>query len=453
MNMNKIAAFDGIFYSISDRSFPIRSDFRFNITLFIFVLWTLLQAIIPMQILSFGLVKEIEYLKSVFPAFGILICGVIYLDKLKVNNILIPFALFCLFVFCNVSFHLIFTGASIKYLAQPIMFIAWTFCMFILVPSVFDSIFKVRRFLRLSIFVLVSVMLFSSLYVYFHGYEIARIYSGHGSRYLLMYLHPGYLGGVCYSIICGSLMLRELSDVSWEKKILLLFILVFLVLIVLASSRTYILASTILFLFYFWHKGRFSKKLLCVILTGCILFSLNMVWNLFTVENYFSYLNSRSSNRLMIWLNQLNYMMSGGIGWKAFVGNGIYATTGGQAIQLAGGRVVQTFTRFAVDNLYLEIFMMHGAIGISLFFWGLYRLFSKWKVFGKLKYVPGGVKYRKLLSIAVGSLMGVLIGSFFGSSFPSVGNTINSIVFPTSVATIFIIARKVQPLKSKQITG
>ncbi|MCK4814766.1 hypothetical protein KA005_03265, partial [bacterium] len=104
-----------------------------------------------------------------------------------------------------------------------------------------------------------------------------------------------------------------------------------------------------------------------------------------------------------------------------------------------------------IDNLYIEMFIMHGAIGFSLFFGGLYRLFSKWKVFGKLKHIPGGVRYRNLLSIAFGSLMGALIGSLFASSFPSVGNTINSIVFPTSVATIFIIARKVQ-LKSKQIT-
>lgn len=449
--MNKIVISDGSFSNISRRKFSMRSDFRFNVVLFIFVFWTLLQAIIPMQILPIGLVKEIEYLKSVFPAFGMLICGFIYLDKLKGNNVFLPFGLFCLFVFCNVSFRLILGGDNIKYLAHPIMFIVWAFCMFMLAPSIFDSLFKVRRFLRFSIFVLVPVILFSSLWAYSHEYEIARIYSGHGLRYLFAYLHPGYLGGVCYSIICGSLMLRELSDVSWEKNLLLLFILVFWVLIVLASSRTYILASTILFLFYFWHKGRFFKKLSWIILVGCMLFFLNLLWNSSIVENCFDYLNSRSSGRLMIWLNQLNYMMLDGIDWKVLIGKGIYAT-GDQVIQLAEGRVTQSFARFAIDNLYIEMFIMHGAIGCSLFFWGLYRLFSRWKVFGKLKLIPGGVRYKNLLSIAFGSLMGVLIGSLFASIFPSVGNTINSIVFPTSVAMIFIIARKVQ-LKSKQITG
>ena len=220
--MNNIVTSDGIFDGIPDRRFSIRADFRFNVALFVFVSWTLLQAIIPMQILPIGLVKEIEYLKSVFPAFGMLICGFIYLDKLKVNNVFLPFALFCLFVFFNVSFRLILGGDNIKYLARPIMFIVWAFCMFMLVPSIFDSLFKVRRFLRFSIFVLVPVVLFFSLWAYSHEYEIARIYAGHGLRYLFVYLHPGYLGGVCYSIICGSLMLRELSDVIWEKKILLL---------------------------------------------------------------------------------------------------------------------------------------------------------------------------------------------------------------------------------------
>ena len=250
-------------------------------------------------------------------------------------------------------------------------------------------------------------------------------------------------------------MLRELSEVSWEKNLLLLLILLSLLAMVLASSRTYILASSILFLFYFWHKGGFFRKFSWIILVGCMLFFLKMLWSLSIAENYFDYLNSRSSGRLIVWLNQLKYMMLDGIEWKALIGNGIYATTGGQTIQLAEGRVAQTFTRFAIDNLYIEMFIMQGAIGLTLFVWGLVRLFAKRNMFRKLKgSMAGKGRLRRVLSIAYGSLFGILVSAVFYSHFPSLGNTVNSIVFPASIAIIFIIARDVRlrNIRNKRFT-
>lgn len=438
------------------RAASIHFDFRFNAVLFLFVFWTLLQATMAMQFLPFGLMKEIEYLKAVLPAFVILICGFIYLDKLKVNNVLLPFVLFCLFVFWNASFHMIVTGVNdLKHLSQPVMFIVWTFCMFLLVPSVFDSIYKVRNFLRVTLVILVLIVLFSSIWSYSHEFEMYRGYCGSrggGLRYSFVYLHPGYLGGICYSIVCGSLMLGELSKRRLEKKLLLLSILISLGAMTLASSRTYILGSFVLFLFYFWHKGGFFKKLSWIVLAGCVLFFLQSLWKLGVDENYLGYLNSRSSSRLLMWLNYWKDMMTDETGWKLLAGNGIYNPNWTQGIMLAEGKVVKSFTRLAIDNVYLEILIMQGVIGSMLFMWGLFRLFAKGNMFSRLKGMKGKGNPRILLSIAYGSLLGVLAGGFFTSHFPSVGNTINSIVFPASVAIIFIIRRHVQQ-KSKMVDG
>jgi len=447
--MTKIVASDGTFDSIPGRKISMRSDIKFNVALFVFVFWTLSQAIMPMQILSFGLVNEVEDLKSMVPAFGILICGLIYIDKLKINEIFLPFILFCLFAFLNASFHLIVTGDNIKYLSQSIMFFAWTFCMFILVPSVFDSLYKIKKLLGYSIFVLVFVVLFSSLWAYSHGFEIARIFGGSGLRYSFVYINPLYLGGICYTVLCGSLMLRELSEVNLEKNLLLLCIFLSMVVIVLANTRTYIVASLILLLIYFWHKGGFLKKISWIILVGFVLLSLRTFWGLCIEENYLDYLSGRSSGRLIVWLAQFKHTMLDGIEWKALLGNGIY-TTGGQVIQVAEGRVTQTFTRFAIDNLYLEMLIMQGAIGLTLFVWGLVRLLAKGNMFSELKGMAEEGRLRSVLSIAYGSLWGIVVGAVFYSHFPSLGNTTNSVVFPASLAMIFTIRRHVY-LKNKSM--
>lgn len=454
--MNNVMTFVNTRECSTLRAASIHLDFRFNAVLFLFVFWTLLQAVMAMQFLPFGVMKKIEYLKAILPAVVILICGLMYLDKLKVNNVFLPFVLFCLFVFCNASFHIIVTGVvDLNHLSQPVMFIVWTFCMFMLVPSVFDSTYKVRKFLRIALGLLVLIVVLSSIWSYFHGFEMYRGYGGSregGLRYSFVYLNPGYLGGICYSIVCSSLLLRELSERRLVKMLLVLFILLFLGVMTLASSRTYILGSFILFLFYFWHKGGFFKKLSWIMLAGCVLFVLQSLWKLGVDENLFGYLNSRSSSRLLMWLNCWKGMMAEDTGWKLLAGNGIYNLSWTQGIMLAEGKVATSFTRFAIDNVYLEILIMQGVIGSILFMWGLFRLLAKGNMFSGLKGMKGKSNPRNLLSIAYGSLLGVLAGGFFASNFPSVGNTINSMVFPASVAIIFIIRRHVQQ-KSKMVGG
>lgn len=454
MKINNTVAFDGVQWrSTERRALSIRFGFRFNIVLCFFVFWTLLQATMAMQFLPFKIVQAVNYLKDVLPALGILACGILYLDKLKVDKVSLPFILFCFFVVCNVSLHMIITDvADLKQLSQPIMFLVWTFCMFVLVPSVFDSLPKIERLLWVTTIVLVPVVVIASYYSYSHGFEVFRAYGGSrrgALRYSFVYLNPGYVGGICYSIVCASLILKELSVVRWEKIITLSFIGLSFLGMILASSRTYILASLILFLFYFWHKGGIFKKCSWVLLVGATLLFIKLSWELSIEGNYFGHLNHYSSNRLQMWLQCWEDMMSDGIEWKLFFGNGIYIANWIQSIALAGGRVAKSFTRLAIDNVYLEMFIMQGAIGFTLFVWGLVRLLKKGYMFNRLKGLAESVKLRGILSTAYGALLGILVGALFASHFPSVGNTINSMVFPASVSVIFVIARKIKSRNSQ----
>ena len=458
MKINNAATIKKIRWTIGRKTLLVHFGFgfRFNLIMCFFVFWTLLQASMAMQFLPLDIVQATNYLKAVLPALGILACCIIYLDRLKINNLFLPFILFCLFAFCNVCLHMIITGVrDLKYLSQPIMFLIWTFGIFVLAPSVFDNLSKVRQLLFLTTFALVITVVFASYWSYTHGFEIVRSYAGSrqgGSRYSFVYLNPGYLGGICYSIVCISLMLRELSTVRWQKTITLLFILISSLAMILASSRTYILASLILFLFYFWNKGGILKIFSWALLVFTSLFFIRVLWQLSIEGNYFDVINFQSSSRLLMWSQYWKDMMIKGIEWKLFIGNGIYSPDWIQGIVLAEGRAAKSFSRLAIDNTYIEMVIMHGAVGIILFVWGMARIIAKGNMFKKLKGTIEKDKLRTLLSIAYGSLLGILAGAFFNSNFPSVGNTLNSIVFPTSMAVIFIVAREIRPI-NKQATG
>jgi len=455
---NSIIMSDGAQIHTTCRKAPAHFNIRFTIVLIVFVLWTLLQAIMPMQFLPFKVVQKANYLKAVLPAFGILVCGLIYLDRLKINNIALPFILFCAFAFCNVCFRVTITGVGgLKYLYQPIMYILWTFCMFVLVPSIFDSLIKVKWLLRLTVFGLFFVVFFSSLWSFFHGFGVAAAFSGSRGgalRYSFVYLTPGYLGGICYSIISGALMLRELSMARWEKILLLLVIFIALWAMVLADSRTYILATMVLFFFYFWYKQGFSKKLSrqlsWIMFFGFVLLFFKILCKLIMHQGYLQHLDYVSSGRFQIWLYSFKNMMLDNIELKLFFGNGTPMANHTQIIGLADGKIVKTFQRFAIDNVYLELLVLHGALGLTLFVWGLFRLIANGNVFSGLKG-PGERRLRILMAVAFGSIIGILIAAFFISHFPSVGNNVNSTVLPASLAIIFIIIHYVK-LKNKQLS-
>jgi len=430
---------------------PKSFDLKTNFVLAVFVLWSLLQAVFPLQFLPFDLVQSMSQLKVLLPALGILLSCLINLDRLKLNNIAVSFLLFCLFTFMNIFLQMLFTGVDFKQLSQPVLYLIWTICMFVLVPSVFNNLSKIKIFLWITVLLLVFTVIYSIYYSYISGFKIMDTYGGSREgavRYSFSYLNPSYLGGICYSVICSCLMLQSLSKYKWQKILLLSFILLSFVMLYLSSSRTYILGTSVLYIYYFWYKGGLWSKLARIMVLFSLVLFIQILLKLSIDDGFLYSLNFYSSNRLAIWLNEIHDKMLNGVEWKIFVGNGFIIPDWIQGIVLAEGRVEKGFMRYAVDNLYLEFFILHGIIGLILFLRGLIYVI---KTISMINELSERVKMLKIpFIIAHGSIMGLIVGGFFCSHFPSLGNTVNSLVFPVSVGIIFICKECLQKIRNKE---
>jgi hypothetical protein len=421
-------------------------DGLFIIALCIFLFWSLVQVTFPVQFMSFNFVWKFNYLKVVAPACGIVIAGILYFKRLKKpDNIANPFILFSIYSFIFVSIRLLADGREgIMSFSQPVMFFVWTFCMFILSPAVFDSKEKLLIFIRFETFFIFFMVVYLSLRSFSMGLMMGAA-SGGGfrmgaMRYSLLYLNPGYLGAVCFSLLCGALLLFVLSDNRLEKMLSIVYIFFSFGSMVAASSRTYILGSIVLFIFYIWKNRILPLILIKIITILCIFSAIYLIGKEMSTVNVYEQINFVSSNRLQIWIKNWQNMMSNGFEWKFLFGNGIVDVGWSQAIVLAEGRIDKTFSRFAIDNVYIEILIMYGVVGFGLLFWGFYRLLAKGKIFRPMVNIKDKEYKRnfRLLSVANGSLLGILVGAFFNSHLPSLGNTINSFVLPAAISVIFI---------------
>lgn len=420
-----------------------RFGIKFTVVLYIFIFWSLLQLIFPAQFLTFALVESTNYLKVVLPAVGSLLAGALYFNNLRFDYISMPFILFCLYVFCNSSFHIIVgDAADLQSLSPSVMLIVWAFYLFVVVPSVFNSINKITLLLRATTYLTFITILFLSIWSFSQGYPIGAIFGGSrmgGIRYSFPYLNPSYLGGICYSVICGAMMLFELSKKKMEIRLMVIIVMLSLGVMSFAGSRAYTLASGTLFYFYFW-RGHILHKIILQVMAGCFAaLSYIIILQLTLDVGFYEKLNYISSNRFDTWVDNWKILMSNGIEWKIFLGNGLVDPQWSQGIVLAEGRVEKTFQRFAIDNVYLEMIIMHGLIGLGLLLHGFIRLFKVGYSLGGLEKRVKSKKLSRLLSIAYGSILGALVSAVFSSHFPSLGNTINSIVFPAALAIIYIV--------------
>jgi len=404
---------------------------RFNLVLIMLLLWTLSQLLIPVKFFSYGMILNYEYLKVAIPATGIVVSTLLYINRLKLNNNLWPFALFNILVLIIIAVKYIFMEPEIGVFQESAKYIIWSIAVFLLFPSVFNSLYKVKIFLRFSTALIVLFFVFIILAVFYLNLD--TLYFSNG-RLELFYGNPLYLGGIFYSLLCISLILRELSDSNFEKSILLMVVVLSMWVIYMAHARTFMLATLGIYLSYNFNIGRNLKKVSFVIFF--ILLSFVFIYIIFSESID---LNKLSSNRLLIWAE----VMSGNLNYiQLLLGN--YSDSGyiKETISQSGIGVKQTFQRFATDNSYIEIFINTGAIGLILFVLGLKKLFPIGMI-KEFKKIDREARLVRVLSLAYGVLMSIVITGFFYGSFPSIGNTINSIVFPVVVSIILLLRRHI----------
>ena len=315
--------------------------------------------------------------KTIVPAIGIIFCSIIYIDKIKITYISYPFILLSFFSLIKVFFLYIFFNQDIDLFITPIANIIWVIAIFITLPSILDTKNKVKIFIRSNLWVsIVSIFMVSLLFLNI-GIGSSFFYSG--SRLTLIYSNPLYLGGVCFSIISCSILLMHLSE-SWiEKTILKIIITIFFLLLTLTISRTFILGSLILFVIYFFKILLWENKtiLACIIsLFITLISSILIIINLSFGQNIFGLsvndVNQISSGRVGIWSTAISEDINGlNIFWGTDGSSKSINLETGLEVNQAEGEPVEkidkTFTRYAVDNSYIEMFINNGIIGLYFF--------------------------------------------------------------------------------------
>ena len=347
---------------------PWRLFSRFSLVLLVFILWMLAQLVIPIKFIPYFLLSKLEILKMLIPAIGIVVCTLLYVDKVILPKKVKAFYLFGAFGLMK-SFILFFTFPStLGYFINPLMYTLWVLIMFVTAPSIFNSLLKIRTFLRCMIVTFSIFVVICLWFVAYYGIDVGLLYRE--GRLTFVYGNPLYLGGIAYSIICCSLMLINLSKSAVERVLLYLLLVVCFWVILESYSRTFMAGVFVLLVVYLFNKLLNYRDIIVLLTLAC---STSFIFvYLFQVINSKSLsgnaLNNFSSGRFGNWSLAFQQSIDGlNVLWG---GDG--ASNYDKTLDAADGDSVDiTFQRYSIDNTYIEIFINSGFIGISLFLWGL----------------------------------------------------------------------------------
>ena len=416
---------------------PWRLFSRFSLVLLVFILWMLAQLVVPIKFIPYSLLSKIEILKMLIPAIGIVVCTLLYVDKVILTGKVKAFYLFGAFCLMK-SWILFFTfPTTLGYFINSVMYTLWVLIMFIIAPSIFNSLSKIRTFLRCMIVTFSIVAVICLWFVAYFGIDVELLYRD--GRLTFLYGNPLYLGGVAYSIICCSLMLIELSKSTVERILLYLLLVVCFWVILESYSRTFMAGVFVLLVVYLFNKLVHSRGILVLLTLAC---STSFIFvYLFQIINSESLsanaLNSLSSGRVGNWSLAFQQSMDGlNVLWGGD-GTSNYVKSLGTA---DGDSVDATFQRYSIDNTYIEIFINSGLIGISLFLWGLVSIFRMISL-SSLRKTKDGENLIGILSISYAIFTSVVVSGFFYGHYPSLGNTINAAVLPAVLSVIFLVNR------------
>ena len=394
---------------------------RFYFIFILFLFWTLSQILIPIKFLPYEILVKIEFLKTTIPVTLIVISVFLYRDLIKIDRFLWPFFAFLVFIIgIGIFKYIFFPSFPVE---DIIKYVLWIIAMFFVLPRIFNTLAKIRFYLKYSLILLCISLIIASLVIVNLDLDITLFLVE--ERAELIYGNPLYFAGILYTILCSSLILLRLSPSNFGRVLLYIIVFTSVLLIYLATARTFLLASLILFIVYYYNTNDNFKKLFWLFIIPVIIL---IIFFFKDID-----INAISSNRLSIWKNALYNDMSF---WKFIFGT----TDSGYIKELSlesGEIVVQTMQRFAVDNSYIEIFINTGIIGFILFIMGLHYFLSK----NYIRIIFNKKHYKKsfrffYLSYAV--FISLLIAGFFYGHYPSLGNTLNSVLFPVTISVILL---------------
>ena len=421
---------------------------RFNLAIIIFLIWTFSQLVIPIKIIPVGILSSIESYKSILPAIGIIICSIIHIDKIYINRLSYPFILFGFFCALKAFFLFIFISQSFSYLNNPMINIIWVLAIFITIPSILNSIKKIKIFLRYNVLLVVSTLLIGAFLFLYIGFDTSFFFKD--GRLNLIYDNPLYLGGILFSLICSSFLLSIISSSIFEKIFLYIVIILSLPLLYLTFSRTFLLGIFILMFAVLMKNTIIDQKkfftfslfasFIALFLSSFFLFQFAVGKNISLND-----INSFSSGRIEVWsmaitddIDGINVLWGGdGKSEKIGINTGI----GAYDEQGLLVKAEKTFNRYAVDNTYIEILINNGIIGLFIFLWGVIKIIKN-SFLHKISNSKDTKFLSRINSIVAAMFLSISVTAFFYSHIPSIGNIINSIMLPSVISLIFLLRNK-----------
>jgi len=435
MKKNFIETFTKFNISEQKSNFEEHMGPRFYIVLVIWFFWALTQSLSMLQLLPSQIVQYLWYIKNSLGVLAVFTASILYVRDLRLYSISIFPLLFSSYAIVNVMLK----GPTLSNLPQPFMYLIWSWGLFVVVPVFLSSTKKIIIFSR-CIYWSTTVLLFvGAIWESTVGITLNPTLTSlmTKNRHIFGFRHPGYVATILISVILIGWLLYSLSSNRFERIITLSVSIVGVTALYLTASRTG-LAFLMVVIILMVVKRLNIKSSGYVILSFIILFFLIIFFSDFLLHYPESYqkLNKIFSNRLDVWANAFRDTFSVNPYSILWGGEQAIIRSTSTLSGIDGGSISSVFGRYRLDSVYIEMILMYGVIGLTLFVFIFLRLFQ----FAKRKQkILSNANSKNIYSLAVAVIAGTLVASFPASLIPSMGNLINAALLPVAVALLYVV--------------
>jgi hypothetical protein len=411
---------------------------RFSVLLVFILFWVYMQLIPLMEPLSAPYLRVALQLKNASGILMAIVGTILYLKHLKLNRYAtfpLIFSGFAFFSFSLSNFR--YSTVSFNDLYLVLMYVLWSWVMFVLSPVVFDCQEKVKTFLKWAVIGTGLIFLVGLLWSVSLDLQIAQVFGGTragSERYSFGFRHVGYIGSILTSVVLGAMFLLMSSAHGRTRVVWITVSVLSTFVLLMTDSRSYIVLIAAVWITYLALNPRYCLWVLYFGGLGLIALLFWIDRTFLVAENPLQQINFYSSGRIYIWHTTIQNTMHSVT--TILLGNGSLPgwTTTFQTI--SGDAVIKPFERFAADNIFVEIFSLFGVIGLSLFLWGIFRVIVAGIVQIRNSSSKQDSSSMSKLRLAIGVMVALLVSGITSSSMPSMGNSLNAVLLFVSVPII-----------------
>ena len=184
-----------------DKTENLSSSFsaRFYFVFVMFLIWTLSQILIPIKFLPYEILVRIEFFKTGIPVILIILSIFLYGNEIKLYRFLWPFFAFLIFIISIGIFKYMFFSYSPGIIEEIIKYVLWIISMFFIFPKIFNTLPKIRLYLKYSVILLSLFLVITSIVLFYLDIDITLFIEE--ERAELIYGNPLYFAGILFHFL------------------------------------------------------------------------------------------------------------------------------------------------------------------------------------------------------------------------------------------------------------